>query len=162
MYPESQCINHPLHACIQGVAINSQRWEFYHKPRWPMTSAPIASPIYLCTFEYSRAMSDSYRQGMYSAPATDIIALALPFLLLSPSKLPFACSVLYSKPFQRKADWIKTIRALSENRHERKSFVAERMSDKHVALAVMFDVPAGEDYRCQTKDWQQKTNTLNS
>ena len=36
------------------------------------------------------------------------------------------------------------------------------MSDKHVALAVMFDVPAGEDYRCQTKDWQQKTNTLNS
>ena len=30
---ESPCINHQLHACIQGVAINSQRWEFYHKPR---------------------------------------------------------------------------------------------------------------------------------
>ena len=26
-------------------------------------------------------------------------------------------------------------------------FVPEIMSDKHVALAVMFDVPAGEDYR---------------
>ena len=41
MYPESQCINHPLHACIQGVAINSQRWEFYHKPRWPAPSQCI-------------------------------------------------------------------------------------------------------------------------
>ena len=26
-------------------------------------------------------------------------------------------------------------------------FFPEIMSDKHVALAVMFDVPAGEDYR---------------
>ena len=26
-------------------------------------------------------------------------------------------------------------------------FAPEIMSDKHVALAVMFDVPAGEDYR---------------
>ena len=43
-------------------------------------------------------MSSSYRQGMYSAPATDIIALALPFLLLSPSKLPFAYCVSYSRP----------------------------------------------------------------
>ena len=160
MYPESQCINHPLHACrVLLLIANGGNFTTSHVDQ--PSRDPIASPIYLCTFEYSRAMSDSYRQGMYSAPATDIIALALPFLLLSSSKLPFACSV-YLKPCQRKTDWIKTIRALSENRHERKSFFAERMSDKHVALAVMFDVPAGEDYRCQTKDWQQKTSTLNS